>query len=41
MIVFKGRHFSRDIILWAVRGYCKYGISYCESGISFSREDFK
>ncbi|MTX40223.1 IS6 family transposase, partial [Klebsiella pneumoniae] len=23
---FKGRHFQRDIILWAVRGYCKYGI---------------
>jgi IS6 family transposase len=27
---FKGRHFQRDIILWAVRGYCKYGISYRE-----------
>ncbi len=25
---FKGRHFQRDIILWAVRWYCKYGISY-------------
>ncbi|MDQ9883643.1 IS6 family transposase, partial [Acinetobacter baumannii] len=23
---FKGRHFQRDIILWAVRCYCKYGI---------------
>ncbi|RAZ15743.1 IS6 family transposase, partial [Enterobacter hormaechei subsp. xiangfangensis] len=23
----KGRHFQRDIILWAVRWYCKYGIS--------------
>ncbi len=23
---FKGRHFQRDIILWAVRWYCKYGI---------------
>ncbi|MDP8032656.1 hypothetical protein Q4139_19485, partial [Acinetobacter baumannii] len=22
---FKGRHFQRDIILWAVRWYCKYG----------------
>ncbi|MTW78524.1 IS6 family transposase, partial [Klebsiella pneumoniae] len=21
----KGRHFQRDIILWAVRWYCKYG----------------
>ncbi len=25
---FKGRHFQRDIILWAVRWYCKYGIKY-------------
>ncbi|MFS8295707.1 IS6 family transposase, partial [Enterobacter hormaechei subsp. steigerwaltii] len=24
---FKGRHFQRDIILWAVRWYCKYGIT--------------
>ncbi|MCK3107497.1 IS6 family transposase, partial [Escherichia coli] len=23
---FKGRHFQRDIILWAVRWYCKYVI---------------
>nr|MTZ06678.1 IS6 family transposase [Klebsiella pneumoniae] len=23
---FKGRHFQRDIILWAVRWYCKNGI---------------
>lgn len=30
MNVFKGRHFQRDIILWAVRGFCKYGISYRE-----------
>ncbi len=30
MNVFKGRHFSRDIILWAVRRYCKHGISYRE-----------
>ncbi|MDQ9386241.1 IS6 family transposase, partial [Escherichia coli] len=22
---FKGRHFQRDIILWAVRWSCKYG----------------
>jgi hypothetical protein len=27
---FKGRNFQRDIILWAVRWYCKYGISYRE-----------
>jgi IS6 family transposase len=25
---FKGRHFQGDIILRAVRWYCKYGISY-------------
>lgn len=30
MNVFKGRHFQRDIILWAVRWYCEYGISYRE-----------
>ena len=28
--VFKWRHFQGDIILWAVRWYCKYGISYRE-----------
>lgn len=27
---FKGWHFQRDIILWAVRWYCKYGVSYRE-----------
>ncbi|MGS6180705.1 IS6 family transposase, partial [Enterobacter sichuanensis] len=26
MIPFKGRHFERVMILWAVRWYCKYGI---------------
>ena len=25
---FKGRHFGGDIVLWAVRWYCRYGISY-------------
>lgn len=30
MNVFKGRHFTGIIILWAVRWYCKYGISYRE-----------
>lgn len=30
MNIFKGRHFQRDIILWAVRWYCKYGIRYRE-----------
>lgn len=28
MILFKHRHFERDIIIWALRWYCKYGISY-------------
>ena len=27
---FKGRHFDGQIILWAVRWYCKYGVSYRE-----------
>ena len=27
---FKGRHFEGQIILWAVRWYCKYGVSYRE-----------
>lgn len=30
MNVFKDQHFSRNIILWTVRWYCKYGISYRE-----------
>ena len=30
MSVFKGRHFEHEIIIWAVRWYCKYGISYRE-----------
>lgn len=30
MNLFKSQHFQRDIILWAIRWYCKYGISYCE-----------
>ncbi len=30
MNAFKGRHFTGIIILWAVRWYCKYGISYHE-----------
>ncbi|GAD09048.1 transposase and inactivated derivatives [Gluconobacter frateurii NBRC 103465] len=28
MIDFKGRHFRGEVILWAVRWYCRYGISY-------------
>ena len=27
---FKWRHFVGEIILWSVRWYCKYGISYRE-----------
>ncbi|MEM9765302.1 MAG: IS6 family transposase [Pseudomonadota bacterium] len=27
---FKGRHFRGEVILWAVRWYCRYGISYRE-----------
>jgi len=30
MNLFKCRHFTHDVILWAVRWYCKYGISYRE-----------
>jgi transposase-like protein len=26
MNIFKHRHFKYDIIIWAVRWYCKYGI---------------
>lgn len=40
MNLFKNRHFQYDIIIWAVRWYCKYGISYreleemlCERGV--------
>lgn len=25
---FKGCHFGGEIVLWAVRWYCRYGISY-------------
>ena len=25
---FKGRHFEGEIVLWAVRWYCRHGISY-------------
>jgi IS6 family transposase len=29
---FKHRHFKYYIIIWAVRWYCKYGISYRDLG---------
>ena len=25
---FKGRHFDGEIVLWAMRWYCRYGVSY-------------
>jgi putative transposase len=28
MIAFKGAHFERDVILWCVRSYVAYPISY-------------
>jgi len=28
MSIFSGRHYPKDIILWAVRWYCRYGLSY-------------
>jgi hypothetical protein len=30
MSAFKWRHFAGEVILWAVRWYCPYGISYRE-----------
>lgn len=28
--IFSGRHYPREVILWAVRWYCRYGISHQE-----------
>ena len=28
MSEFKGRHFRGEIVLWAVRWYCRYAVSY-------------
>ena len=28
MSIFSGRHYPQDVILWAVRWYCRYGVSY-------------
>jgi len=33
MNAFPGRHFQGEIILWAIRLDCKYGISYHELGL--------
>jgi IS6 family transposase len=27
MSIFSGRHYPKDVILWAVRWYCRYGVS--------------
>ncbi len=29
---FKGRHFTGEVVLWAVRWYCRYGVSYRDLG---------
>ncbi len=46
MTDFKWRHFQGDVILWAVRWYCRYPISYrdleemlAERGISVDQYD--
>src|SRR3546814_18540063 len=46
MTDFKWRHFQGDVILWAVRWYCRYPISYrdleemlAERGISVDRSE--
>jgi transposase-like protein len=45
---FKGRHFEGEIVLWAVRWYCRYGVSYRdleqmmgERGVSVDRHGAK
>ncbi len=30
--ILSGRHYPREVILWAVRWYCRYGIAYRELG---------
>ena len=34
MTDFKWRHFQGDVILWAVRWYCRYPISYRDLGVA-------
>ena len=36
---FKGRHFRGEIVLWAVRWYCWYPISYRDLEVSTPVED--
>ena len=33
---FKGRHFEGETVLWAVRWYCRYGVSYRDLSVSVS-----
>ena len=35
---FKGRHFAGEIVLWAVRWYCRYGVSYRAALAELQRE---
>ena len=30
---FKGRHFEGEIVLWAVRWYCRYAVSYRNNNV--------
>ena len=41
MRIFKGRHFSYEVIIWAMRWHYKYGISYRDLEVMLSeRGDF-
>ena len=35
---FKARHFEGEIVLWAVRWYCRYGVSYRDLEQMMGRE---
>ena len=37
MNIFKHRHFKYDIIIWAVRWYCKYGDQTKPSAIGLEK----
>jgi hypothetical protein len=38
MLAFKWRQFAGEVILWSVRWYCRYGISYRELEVDFPPE---
>jgi len=40
MSEFKGRHFEGEIVRWAVRWYCRYGVSYRDLAGCGKSEDF-